>query len=101
MHKRKVRLETNEKIFHAFSLLQVESNTRVSTRVRLLIKNMFDNRNSGWNKTINDEKEITEDEIKTKMLNFYKSFFIKNEDEDDPYSDEYDLYYDEEDKTPG
>jgi len=62
---------------------------------------MFDNRNSGWNKTINDEKEITEDEIKTKMLNFYKSFFIKNEDEDDPYSDEYDLYYDEEDKTPG
>jgi hypothetical protein len=41
-----------------------------------------------------NKKEITEDEIKTKMVNFYKSFFIKNEDEDDPYSDE-------EGKTPG
>jgi len=35
-----------------------------------------------------NKKEITEDEVKTKMVNFYKSFFIKNNEEDeDDYAD--------------
>jgi hypothetical protein len=42
-----------------------------------------------------NKKEITEDEVKTKMVNFYKSFFIKNNEEDE------DDYAEEEGKTPG
>ena len=40
------------------------------------------------------KKEVGEEEIKTKMVNFYKSFIIKNDDEEEAYSDE-------EDKKPG
>ena len=35
-----------------------------------------------------NKKEITEDEIKTKMVSYYKSFFIKNEDDNGEYDDE-------------
>jgi len=42
-----------------------------------------------------NKKEITEDEIKTKMVNFYKSFFIKNNEEVE------DDYEEEEGGTPG
>ncbi len=41
-----------------------------------------------------NRKEITEDEVKSKMVNYYKSFFIKNEADEDDYSDE-------EGRTPG
>ena len=43
--------------------------------------------------TDKNKKEITEDEIKTKMVSYYKSFFIKNE-EDNGENDE------EEGKSP-
>ena len=56
--KKKVRLETNAKIFNAFSGLQAESNPKASTRVKLLIKNMFENRASHWSKSKDDDKEI-------------------------------------------
>jgi len=35
-----------------------------------------------------EKKEVGEEEIKTKMVNFYKSFIIKNDDEEEAYSDE-------------
>ena len=38
--------------------------------------------------TEKNKKEITEDEIKTKMVSYYKSFFIKNEDDNGEYDDE-------------
>ena len=56
--KKKVRLETNAKIFNAFSGLQADSNPKASTRVKLLIKNMLENRASGWSKREEDSKEI-------------------------------------------
>lgn len=40
------------------------------------------------NNTDKNKKEIIEDEIKTKMVNYYKSFFIKNEDDNGEYDDE-------------
>lgn len=41
-----------------------EKNTKCSSRIKLLIKNMFDNKNSGWKKTIESSKEIKKkDEI--------------------------------------
>ena len=52
------RLERNAKIFSAFSNLQADSNPKASTRVKLLIKNMFENRASHWSKSKDDDKEI-------------------------------------------
>jgi len=41
-----------------------QKNTKCSSRIKLLIKNMFDNKNSGWKKTIESSKEIKKkDEI--------------------------------------
>ena len=34
------------------------SNTKCSARIKLLIKNMFDNKNSGWQKSKEENKEI-------------------------------------------
>ena len=56
--KKKARLATNTKIFNAFSNLQSESNPKASTRVKLLIKNMFENRASHWSKSKDEDKEI-------------------------------------------
>ena len=56
--KKKARLETNAKIFSAFQNLQAESNPKSSIRVKLLIKNMFENRASRWSKSKDDDKEI-------------------------------------------
>jgi hypothetical protein len=56
--KKKGSIETNEKIFRAFASLQSESNPKASLRVKLLIKNMFENRASGWIKSKEDDKEI-------------------------------------------
>ena len=58
LDKRKASLETNKKIFEAFLLLLSETNNGVSTRVKLLIKNMFENRVSGWTKSKDEDKEI-------------------------------------------
>ena len=56
--KKIARLETNAKIFNAFAGLQDDKNPKASTRVKLLIKNMFENRASGWSKSKEDDKEI-------------------------------------------
>jgi hypothetical protein len=56
--KKKASIETNENIFRAFASLQSESNPKASLRVKLLIKNMFENRLSGWIKSKEDDKEI-------------------------------------------
>ena len=56
--KKTARLETNAKIFKAFSNLQAELNPKASTRVKLLIKNMFENRASHWSKSKDEDKEI-------------------------------------------
>lgn len=61
---------------------------------------MFENRKSGWVKSKDEDKEIkkkaeieasifkTEEEIKKKVINFYKSFYMRNEVEEETYSDE-------------
>lgn len=56
--KKTARQETNAKIFSAFSNLQAESNPKASTRVKLLIKNMFENRATHWSKSKEADKEI-------------------------------------------
>jgi len=38
--------------------LQAESNLKASLRVKLLIKNMFENRATGWIRSKEDDKEI-------------------------------------------
>jgi len=56
--KKKVRLYTNAKILNAFSSLQSQSNPKASRRVKLLIKNMSENRASNWSKSKDDDEEI-------------------------------------------
>jgi hypothetical protein len=56
--KKKESFEMNVKIFDAFTDLQKEDNPKASLRVKLLIKNMFENKASGWNKSKEDNKEI-------------------------------------------
>lgn len=46
---KKVEAQKNQKrIFDEFQKLMDASNTKCSARIKLLIKNMFDNKNSGW-----------------------------------------------------
>lgn len=56
--KKKAAYDMIEKIYKAFAKLQEESNPRASLRVKLLIKNMFENRATGWVKSKEDDKEI-------------------------------------------
>lgn len=56
--KKKESFERNVKIFDAFTELQKEENPKASLRVKLLIKNMFENKVSGWIKSKEDNKEI-------------------------------------------
>ena len=81
--KKKVRLETNAKIFNAFSGLQAELNPKASTRVKLLIKNMFENRASHWSKSKDDDKEIKKKaEIEASIFKQAEQRLKKSEQED-------------------
>ncbi len=56
--KRKSQIETNEKIFGAFkSYLSNPDKSPVSLRLKLLIKHMFEHKESGWIRNKLDEKE--------------------------------------------
>ena len=44
--------------FSSFTSLLVEANPKISTRVRLLILAMFENRASGWAKSESEDREI-------------------------------------------
>lgn len=62
-----------EKAFKQFDLLAnyaaEDANNRASNRVKILIKNLFDNRQSGWDKSQKQEKKIqTKDEVERQMV---------------------------------
>ena len=56
--KKDEALKTLTDIFSSFSKLMEESNSGCSARIKLLIKNMFDNKQSGWTKSKEENKEI-------------------------------------------
>jgi hypothetical protein len=64
-------------------LSQSQTIKSTSSAPTTLTKSLKEQDNTDKNK-----KEITEDEIKTKMVSYYKSFFIKNEDDNGEYDDE-------------
>lgn len=43
--------EKYHEFFYSFRKLETRQNAPISLRVKLLIRNMFDNRSSGWKKT--------------------------------------------------
>jgi len=62
-----------DKAFQQFDLLAnytpEDANDRASNRVKILIKNLFDNRRSGWDKSKKEEKKIqTKDEVERQMV---------------------------------
>jgi hypothetical protein len=50
--------QTLKNIYDRFKDLQSEENPKASLRVKLLIKNMFENKASGWVKSREEDKEI-------------------------------------------
>ena len=67
--KSEEKAEERQNVFNRFAELIEDSETRIENRVKILIKNMFSNRDSGWKKTEkkNEGGPKTKEEVRDEM----------------------------------
>ena len=86
--------QTLKNIYDRFKDLQSEENPKASLRVKLLIKNMFENKASGWVKSREEDKEIKKKADIEASVTKQAEDKQKESDKDDRNNDRYDNYND-------